>query len=141
VSLYYPLSPVQMLCPDCRGFGHAPDGAVCRSCGGIGRTWVEGGPSFGCRMKLADRKVGEVVTLGNGDRGRVVRHNKRGTPTTELALIEEFFETEAAEPTSYPSATGVASSLPANAKSENTTGQTRSRHDQVDPLQRETRPM
>lgn len=141
MSLYYPLSPVQRLCADCNGFGRAPDHSLCRPCDGIGRVWMEGGPSFGCKMTLASRKVGEVVTLGNGDRGRVVRHCKRGAPTTDLVLIDDMFETEADETTSYPSITGVASTLPANARNEDSAGQTRSRQDQLDPLQRETRPL
>lgn len=141
MSLYYPLSPVHRICDSCKGYGHAPDHRMCAECDGIGRVWIPGGPSFGCKMTLADRRVGEIVTLGNGDRGRVARHCRRGEPTTEIALIDELFETESEETTSYPSVTGVISTMPSNARSEDTGGQTRSRHDHLDPLQRETRPL
>ncbi len=111
---------------------------MCTRCDGIGRIWLDGGPSFGCKMTLATRKRGEIVTLGNGDRGRVVRHSKRG-PTTALVLIDDMFEQEAAEATEYPSETGVRSTLPALAINDDEAGQAKSRHDQVDPLQRETK--
>lgn len=141
MSLYYPLSPVHRLCAACQGYGHRPDGGMCLGCDGIGRVWMEGGPGFGCKMTLAGRKVGEIVTLGNMDRGRVVRHSKRGTPSTDIVLIDPLFDTEDARTTNYPSSTGVLSTMPANAQSEDTHGRTRSRQDQLDPLQRETRPL
>lgn len=109
MSLHYELSPVQRLC-DCGGFGRRPPNwKLCPDCDGIGRVFIEGGPLFGCKMTLAGQKPGEVVTLGNGDRGRIVRHIRRGTPTTELAVIDAFYGTEDIDPTWYPSSTGVSS--------------------------------
>lgn len=109
--------------------------ASCAGCSGIGRVWIEGGPSFGCKMLLGTRKRGEVVTLGNGDRGRVVRHSQRG-PTTTLALIDPMLDCESDDHTEYPSETGVRSTMPALAVKDDEAGQTKARHDYVDPLQR-----
>ena len=139
MSLYYPMSPVHRKCPTCDGFGLLPLAThvgSCPACNGIGRIWLEGGPSFGCKMTLATRKRGEIVTLGNGDRGRVIRHSKRG-PTTALLLIDDMFGQEAEEATEYPSETGVRSTMPALAVNDDHAGQERAKHDHVDPLQRE----
>jgi hypothetical protein len=140
VNLYYPLSPVHEVCSACNGFGRGGD-AMCWPCDGIGRVWIDGGPSFGCKMRLATRKVGEVVTLGNGDRGRIIRHCRRGEPSTEIAIIDEMTEEEAEVTTSYPGTTGVRSTLPAGAKEEDAAGRSRTRRDQLDPLQRDVRPL
>jgi hypothetical protein len=89
-------------------------------------------------MTLGDRHRGEIVTIGNGDRGRIVRHVERGRPTTFVALIDEFFDTEAEEATEYPSETGVRSTLPAAASIEDKHGRAKARADLVDPLQRKS---
>lgn len=135
VSLYYPLSPVEELCPFCKGFGTVAD-AVCGPCDGIGRVWTTGGPSFGCKFALKNTKPGQIAMLGNGDRGRVVRHCKRGTPTTEVLLIDPFLEEEAATPTTYPSVTGVIS-MSASSWFEDPHGESRGKQDHLDPLQQQ----
>lgn len=78
------LSPVELDCPDCAGGGWliGSTWTVCARCDGKGKVWVVGAPSFGCKMTLGSRRLGEIVTLGNGDRGRILRHDKRATPTT-----------------------------------------------------------
>lgn len=53
---------------------------------------------------------GEIVTLGNGDRGRLLWHSPRKNPTTSyLALIGDFDDAEDKNPTAYPSCVGVSS--------------------------------
>lgn len=64
---------------------------------------------FDCTMTLAKRKVGEIVTLGNGDRGRVLAHDRREPQTTRLGLIGDFDDVESHTPTTYPSCVGVSS--------------------------------
>jgi hypothetical protein len=137
VSLYYPLPPVQKLCPDCKGFGNV-GGNSCRPCGGIGRVWIDGGPSFGCKFTLEDCQPGQIATLGNGDRGRVLRHCERGTPTTEVALIDPMFDEESTETIAYPSITGVLS-MSASMWARTSSGRARARVDHLDPLQKETK--
>lgn len=140
MSLNYELSPVQRLCPECRGLGRQ-DFDLCRypGCDGVGRVFIEGGPSFGCRLTLAGCQRGQIVTLGNRDRGRLLRHIWRGADMdgpprdTELLLIEPFFETEATEATWYPSCTGVLSAS-VTLKSQARRGN-RGRADHLDPLQ------
>lgn len=140
MSLNYELSPVQRLCPSCHGHGRQGfDLCQFPGCDGVGRVYIEGGPSFGCRLTLADCKRGQIVTLGTHDRGRLVRHGWRGVDVdgpprwTELALIDPLFETEATALTWYPSETGVASAS-VTMKSGDRRGD-RSRADHVDPLQ------
>lgn len=136
MSLYYPLTPVEMLCPACQGFGKiftVGASEFCQACKCIGRVYIEGGPSFGCKYTLEDCKPGQIVTLGNGDRGRVIQHVRRGKPTTEVALIEPMFEEEATATTTYPSETGVASMSASWWKK--TEGGNRAREDHLDPLQ------
>lgn len=138
MSLYYPLSPVEMLCPDCAGHGRLqPESICCTRCDSIGRVFIQGGPSFGCKIILGTRNIGEVVTLGNGDRGRVVLHSRRGTHTTMVALIDEMFDAEERTPTSYPSSTGVKSTMPSLSRPEDQSGRKQSRVDHSDPLQKE----
>lgn len=136
MSRYYPLSPVERYCPNCDGYGfNMGDGllAHCPACDGIGRVSIEGGPLFGCKYTLKDAKPGQIVTLGNGDRGRVIRHNRRGTPTTDINLIHPFLDDEATEATSYPNNTGVAS-MSASSWLEKPPRD--ARHDHLDPLQK-----
>jgi hypothetical protein len=133
---YYPLSPVERPCPDCLGTGRILD-RLCARCDGICRVFIEGGPSFGCRMTLEDAKLGQIVTLGNNDRGRVVRHSARGTPTTEIALIDPMFDEESPTTTTYPSATGVISmSIGSWFHDEDQKGLRASREDPMDPLRK-----
>lgn len=108
MSLYYPLTPVECHCPSCNGFGRVgAESDLCSQCRGIGRVFIEGGPSFGCKLKLSDCHPGQEVTLGNGERGRVLRHCKRATPTTELIRYDPMFDRWEDAPTTYPSVTGV----------------------------------
>lgn len=112
------MTAVLVLCALCAGTGKsAPTPAslwpLCSRCAGVGRTWVAGAPSFDCKLTLADREPGEVVTLGNGDRGRILWHMPRKAKkvrpqTTFLGLIGEFDEIESYDPISYPSCVGVA---------------------------------
>jgi hypothetical protein len=136
VSRHYELSPVQQLCTECNGYGRTGF-ELCRSCDGIGRTWIAGGPAFGCRLTLADTKRGQIATLGNGDRGRVLRHCERG-PFTELMLLDPMFDTEDTEPTRYPSETGVISMSAAAWFADDKGGHKSDGEDQVDPLHRRT---
>lgn len=134
---YYEISPVEEICSECTGYGRrGTDWMCCERCDGIGRVFIAGGPSFGCKLQLSGRKRGEIVTLGNGDRGRVVSHSKRGRPSTRIALIDELFETESPAPTEYPSSTGVRSTLPALAQRDDEAGNARAKVDNMDPMQR-----
>jgi hypothetical protein len=132
MSLHYELSPVQQLCVACEGYGRIAL-ELCRGCDGIGRTWIPGGPSFGCKLTLADVKRGQIATIGNGDRGRVLRHCERGS-ITELILIEPMFEIEEETPTWYPSATGVVSMSAAAWFRDDSSGNRGDGADPIDPL-------
>lgn len=133
------MSPAERPCLACLGAGRIPpDWALCPTCDGLMRTWLEGGPTFGCKLTLATCRPGEIVILGTGDRGRVVRHCKRGTPSTDLALIDEFDDAEQPEPTSFPSIVGVLSVSVASWSHEDLAGESKSRGDYLDPLQRKT---
>lgn len=113
------MTAVTMQCPDCGGTGkRAPNARaiwpLCARCSGVGRTWIPGAPSFGCDVTLADRDPGEIVTLGNDDRGRILWHMPRKTKkvrpeTTFVGLIGMFDDIESHTPTAYPSSIGVAS--------------------------------
>ncbi len=105
------MTPVQIQCPHCRGLGYSypPPIVTCRICDGTRRVWAAGAPSYGCEIVLGDRVPGEVVTLGNGDHGRILWHWRSGTPTTYLGLISEFDGYESHRPVRYPSCIGVAS--------------------------------
>lgn len=142
MSRYYALTPVERYCQDCNGYGRRlgrldePQflGELCARCQGIGREFIEGGPTFGCKIALSKTKPGQIVTLGNGDRGRVIRHCHRGTPTTEIALIDPMFDDESTETTTYPSETGVAS-MSASSWFADPSGGSRGKEDHLDPLQ------
>ncbi len=133
---------VEIPCPRCAGAGylHPPPAGVawlrCPSCDGIGRAWAAGAPSYGCDLVLGKCHLGEIVTLGNGDRGRVLRHSKSNTPTTYLGLFGDFDGLESHRPTGYPSCVGVASVsvlLGVGDTNVHATGRTT---DEIDPMQR-----
>lgn len=111
------MTAVQVPCPRCLGQGWLmpPDRSwvLCAGCDGVGKAWAPGGPSFGCKIKLGERIAGEIVTLGNGDVGRIAWHSPRGKdkknpPTTTFLTLIEFGD-EDDRPVGYPSCTGVAS--------------------------------
>lgn len=137
MSLHYPLTPVHRLCDECKGLGRIADD-LCKPCDGIGRVFIEGGPSFGCKKTLADAKVGQMVRIGNGDRGRVLRHCKRHPPTTHVILIDPMFEIEDENPTEYPSVTGMIVVGQATRLYGTNNDGHRSREDHLDPLQKRT---
>lgn len=103
--------PVYVLCAVCLAAG----GWVrCAACDGLHRQWAPGAPAFGCAITLADREPGEIVTLGNGQRAKILWHiprKRRGSvpETTFLDILVEFHETETLIPVPYPSCIGVAS--------------------------------
>lgn len=111
------MTSVLRQCRSCSGTGSAPSTPaslwpLCAGCQGVGKTWIVGAPDFGCSITLADRDPGEIVTLGNGDRGRILWHvprkSKKVRPeTTFVGLIGEFDEIESHAPVSYPSCVGV----------------------------------
>ncbi len=111
------MTPVYGHCPACRGAGGAfyrYGWARCAGCDGIGRAFIAGAPAFGCSITLADRDPGEIVTLGNGDRGRILWHMPRKTKkvrpeTTFIGMVREFDDAEDHTPIPYPSSVGVAS--------------------------------
>lgn len=124
------MTSVFVSCSSCAGYGHLPPDfwESCPDCGQLGRIWAPGAPLFGCTVTLADRFPGEIVTLGNGDHGRILWQMPRKTKkvskkatvlsispkkvTSEgmfLGLIEEFTSTESCSPVPYPSCVGVAS--------------------------------
>lgn len=105
------ISPVERECSACQGVGRpkADPWVTCGKCKGNGREWRPGAPGYGCKITLADRRVGEIVELGNGDRGRIVRHDLRTPETTSIALIGDFDGVESRHPISYPSSVGVVS--------------------------------
>lgn len=110
ISVYVP-------CPFCVGQCHVWHSDElgyqrCSHCDGIGRAWDVGAPGYGCRETLADRECGEVVTLGNGQRAKILWHQPRKTkkvrPTTTFVdLLEEFTDAETFAPIAYPSSVGV----------------------------------
>lgn len=131
------MSPAERDCPTCSGYGRLPpEYKLCPVCDGTGRDWLPGGPLFGCRMSLSGCKTGEIVVLGTGHRGRVIRHMKNGTPTTMVNLIGAFDDLEETWATAFPSATGVSSVASASWHREDHSGDARGRDDQLDPLQR-----
>lgn len=106
ISVYVP-------CPACAGacYVHPPPIRFawlrCPACDGLGRAWAPGAPRYGCAEVLADRNRGEIVLLGNGDLGRILREDQTGTPTTWLGLIDGFDGAESHAPIAYPSCIGV----------------------------------
>lgn len=107
-------------CERCAGAGYVwppppPDAWLrCAVCRGLGEVWERGAPSYGCQITLADREPGEIVTLGNGQRGRILWHapkkDRKVVPeTTFVGLISDFDGVETHEPVPFPSCVGVAS--------------------------------
>lgn len=111
------MSSVHAICSACSGSGGAfgDDRWVrCAECDGLGTSWAQGAPSYGCKTTLGDTTPGEIITLGNGDQGRVLWHMPRRTKKirpeiTFLGLIEPFTELETHTPIRYPSCVGVSS--------------------------------
>lgn len=111
--------PVYVTCSTCHGNCHvyradAPGVHRCSDCDGLGRQWAPGAPAFGCTITLADREPGEVVTLGNGQRAKILWHQprkRRGQlpETTFLDILADFTEAETFVPVPYPSCVGVSS--------------------------------
>lgn len=143
--------PVYVPCRDCLGNGHVrvPGktfelGAIvrCRSCDGLGRQWAPGAPAYGCEVTLADREPGEVVTLGNGQRAKILWHQPRKrkgvvVETTFIDLLEDgFFERETFKPVPYPSCVGVASVDEARPQSDREAHDRERVEDANDPMQR-----
>lgn len=127
------ISPVEVECSACSGVGWVIGGmwSTCKACGGLGRTWAKDAPGYGCSMTLDSRNVGEIVVIGNGDRGRIVRKDKT---TVWVNLIAEFNDAESSISTLYPGCTGVASvSDPRWQKDDAGAGM---REDQTDPVRR-----
>lgn len=108
------MSSVHVQCPLCGGVGYFDDLQSCGMCDRIGKAWAPGAPDYGCSQTLADRDPGEIVTLGNGDRGKILWHmprkKKKVKPeTTFMGLFDEFTDQESHKPVPYPSCIGVAS--------------------------------
>lgn len=109
--------PVYVDCSACDGDCFRFDGLImqrCRACDGLGRQWAPGAPTYGCTVTLADREPGEIVTLGNGQRAKILWHmprRRRGQlpETTFLDILADFSEAESLVPVPYPSCVGVAS--------------------------------
>lgn len=138
------MTPMHASCPRCQGSGR--DAAnmrslwpVCGACDGIGYVFAPGAPGYGCQVRLGDRVPGEVVTLGNGDHGRVLRHCRSGTPTTWLGLIGEFSGVESHTPVMYPSSAGVAEINVTKMAGDRRSHANRRAADPGDPLQRAKR--
>lgn len=139
MSLYFPLTPIEQLCASCAGYGRIGiDQVICTPCDGIGRSFIEGGPSFGCKLKLADCKPGQEVTLGNGERARIMQHCKRATPTTKVIRYDPMFDSWEESPTTYPSSTGVVI-VQSTAWHRHPTKETGRREDLLDPLNQRTK--
>lgn len=144
------MSSVYVTCTDCRGDGGAFgisssfDGSWwirCSACDGLGRVWAPGAPVYGCATVLGDATAGEIVTLGNGDQGRVRWHIPRRTKKvrpeiTFIGLIEPFTEIESQNPIPYPSCVGV-SSVDVSRTAVEDVAHANERHiDLSDPVQR-----
>jgi len=132
------MTPVQVPCPHCRGLGYSypPPIVTCRPCEGLGRVWAPGAPSYGCSIVLEDRIPGEIVTLGNGDHGRILWHSPSGTPMTYLGIISEFDGHESHQPIRYPSCIGVASVSVSRMQGDTSTHANERSLDMDDPIQR-----
>ncbi len=106
--------PVYVVCCMCDGRCHLASWDRCPACDGLGRQWAPGAPAYGCDTTLADREPGEIVTLGNGLRAKILWHmpckRRGGDPpeTTFLDILVEFYETETYFAVAYPSCIGVA---------------------------------
>lgn len=143
--------PVYVPCTACRGDGfvieyweHGEYTARCKRCDGLGRQWAPGAPAYGCTITLGDREPGEIVTLGNGQRAKVLWHQPRKrqkvTPeTTFLDILDasDFFERETFAPVPYPSCIGVESVDNPRTVGDREAHDRERAADHSDPLQRE----
>lgn len=144
--------PVYVPCSMCNGDCHLWDRFAalaalsirrCPRCDGLGRQWAPRAPAYGCTVTLADREPGEIVTLGNGQRVKILWHMPRKRPkvTPETTFIDvldtsDFFERETFVPVAYPSCVGV--SQVDNPRLVNQYREDDARiSDQNDPLQRQ----
>lgn len=134
------MSPIHVDCENCAGHGRLrPNWTLCAKCDGLGYVFAPEAPTYGCKETLSDRRPGEIVELGNGDRGRILRHEKSpGNPTTVVALIGLFDGAEAELGTHFPSETGVRSVDPETWKPK-TKADRRKSADPNDPLQQPKR--
>lgn len=141
------MTSVFLTCPTCRGIGvlaptHASLWPICSVCDGVGKSWVAGAPLFGCAITLADRYPGDVVTLGNGDRGKIAWHMPRKIKkvrpeTTFVLLLEEFTDRELPAPLAYPSCVGVASFESTRRANDNEAHDRERTIDYSDPIHRQ----
>lgn len=74
--------------------------------------WAPGAPAFDCQQTLAELAAGTVVTLGSGDRVRILWHMPRKTKkqipeVTFVGEIDEFTDREHHDPIPVPSCVGV----------------------------------
>lgn len=142
--------PVYVPCSACRGNCHMFEfGTIfglsmvvrCRACDGLGRQWAPGAPAYGCTTTLADREPGEIVTLGNGQRVKILWHmprprNKEVPETTFVDVLTEFYEAETLVPVPYPSCVGVASVDAPRAPADREAHDRERAADPNDPVQR-----
>jgi hypothetical protein len=144
--------PVYVPCSACRGNCHvvlvkiaggvqSRETVRCWSCDGLGRQWAPGAPAYGCSITLADREPGEIVTLGNGQRVKILWHMPRKRPkvrpeTTFVDVLVEFYDTETFVPVPYPSCVGVATVDVSRAAGDRETHDRERSADLNDPMQR-----
>lgn len=102
-------TPLDQDCPACAGHGRCrPDWVLCAVCEGLGYGYRPGAPGLDCLMTLHGRPIGQVVTLGTGQVGRVVKHSLVGQrPLTYVRLHDAFTDAEDTRPTPFPTACGV----------------------------------
>jgi hypothetical protein len=103
------VTSVHVHCSACAGLGYlfpAEGWQLCADCDGVGYVWAPGAPGYGCTRTLEGQARGSIVTLGNGERGRVVSGPK-AQGVVRLLLIDDFTDAEARYPTTYPSCVGV----------------------------------
>jgi hypothetical protein len=109
------MKPIHVDCTKCKGHGYIwpPPNRFwlrCDACDGIGRVWAPDAPLFGCTIELGERQPGEHVTLGSGERVRIMWHQPRKHPhTTFVGIVDDFDGYESPTPTPIPSCVGVLS--------------------------------
>jgi len=115
---------------------------TCATCGQLGRVWAAGAPGYGCSSTLADRDPGEIVTLGNGERARILWHmprrRKKVVPQfTFLGMIDDITDIESYSPIGYPSCIGVLSVDLSRMKVEDESHEREKSIDYNDPIHRQ----